>query len=158
MTFSRQFKALAKISAFFATTWATVGAVIGAIWGPSAIGGTVVAAAANFAMMYGLVGGIAGATTALLVARVESGRNIGDVPTWRVATWGVFGGSAPAVLFGVLGLLAGAPIAAVLPLVGLSVLSGTLGGAVAAASSTAAKAVQLPQPASQPGLPGGTSQ
>ncbi len=153
MAFSRQFRALLRIAGFFAGTWAAVGAAIGALVGSAATGETVLAAAIRFALMYATAGGIAGTTTAWLAARAETGRQLLDIPTWRLAAWGVLGGVAPAAIFGFLGLIAGAPVSGVLPLLGLGVIGGGVSGLIAGSASAAAKRVRPSEPDPTPRLP-----
>ena len=154
MTFSRQFRALVRITGFFAGVWATVGAVVGALTGPSITGESVFSAAIGFALMYGTVGAIAGAATALLTARAETGRQLGQIPTWRLAAWGVVGGMAPAVLFGTLAFfIGGASVGELLPRVGLGVVSGGVGGLVTGSASAAAKRARFPESDQAPRLP-----
>ena len=143
MLVSRQFRALARIAALFSGSWAAVGAVIGALGAPSLTGETALVGATSFALMYGTAGGIAGVATALLVARAEVGRQVSDIPTWRLAAWGVIGGVVPVALFGVLGLVAGASLSAVLPLLGVGVIGGGISGTIAGSASAAAKRAQL---------------
>jgi hypothetical protein len=141
---SKQFRALGRITALFAFVWATVGAVLGAVAGASVTGESAAAAMMGFAFMYGTVGAIAGATTSLLTARAETGREVGQVPTWRLATWGVVGGLAPAVLFAALGfVVGGAPLSELVPLLGMGVVSGAFGGLISGAASAAAKRARL---------------
>ncbi len=150
---SKQFRALGRITAFFALVWAAVGAVLGALAGPSVTGESAIAAAMGFAFMYGTVGAIAGATTAFLTARAESGRQLGQIPTWRLATWGVVGGLAPAVLFAALGfLVGGTPLRELVPLLGLGVVSGGVGGLISGSASAAAKTARLSE-SKEPRLP-----
>ena len=153
MTFSRQFKALLRIAGFFAGIWAVVGAAIGAFVGSTATGETALAAAIRFALMYATAGGIAGTTAAWLAARVERGRQLREIPTWRLAAWGVLGGAAPAAMFGFLALIAGAPVSGVLPLIGLGVLGGGVSGLIAGTASAAAKRVPSSDPDTTPRLP-----
>jgi hypothetical protein len=89
--------------------------------------------------MYGCVGAIAGLTTALLIARAEHGRDAGSIPTRRMTAWGTLGGVAPAALFGVLGLVAGAPPSAIWPLAGVAVIGGCIGGLITRSTSRAAQ-------------------
>ncbi len=140
---SPQFRALARLSTLFAGMWALVGGLLGAFRGADLIGETPVSAALRFGIMYGLVGAIAGIVTSLLVARVERNQSVRDLHVGRIAAWGVFGGLAPPALMGTLGLIAGAPLIAVLPLVGLCVISGALGGVASASAVTAAKRAAL---------------
>jgi hypothetical protein len=153
MAFSKPFKALLRIAGFFAGTWAVVGAAIGALVGSTATGDTALAAAMRFALMYATAGGIAGTTTAWLAARAETGRQLHDIPTWRLAAWGVLGGAAPAAIFGFLALVAGAPVSGVLPLLGLGVVGGGVGGLIAGSASAAAKRVRPSDPDTVPRLP-----
>ena len=154
MAFTRQFRALCRISGFFAGAWATVGGIIGAIWGPKVLGGSALGAAMTLAFPYGLIGGMAGALTVLVIARSESGKDIGQVPTWRVAVWGVVGGVAPAVLITGAGLFFGAPAGALLPLVsGLGIMGAVVGGVVSAVASAAAKTERLSTGEQSPQLP-----
>jgi len=153
MRFTRQFQALLRISAFFAAAWAAVGGIVGALAGPTVIGGSILGAAATFAVPYGLIGGMAGALTVLLVARIEAGKDVTHVPTWRFAVSGVVGGVAPTTLLSALGLLLGAPLAAVLPLLGFGILGGALGGALCAGASAASKADGLSRGDQQQQLP-----
>lgn len=154
MVFSRQFKALLRIASVFAGTWAAVGVAIGALAGSAATGESAMVSALRFALMYATAGGIAGATTAGLVASTESGRQLHDIPTWRMAGWGVMGGVAPAAIFALLGLVAGTPLSGVLPLLGLGVVGGGVSGMIAGSASAAAKAVRPPAPDTTPMLPG----
>lgn len=153
MAFSRQFKALLRIAGFFAGTWAVVGAAIGTLVGSAATGDTAPAAALRFALMYATAGGIAGTTTAWLAARAETGRQLREIPTWRLAAWGVLGGVAPAAIFGFLALIAGAPVSGVLPLLGLGVVGGGVSGLIAGTASAAAKRVRSSNPDTAPRLP-----
>ena len=103
--------------------------------------------------MFGAVGGISGITTALLLARGESGRQINEVATWRVTPWGFLGGFAPAALFTLLALMFGAAASAVVPLLVLGLISGGIDGTISGSASAAAKRVELPEPDDQPKLP-----
>ena len=137
MSFSKQFRALGRITVLFAGVWATAGAVLGAIAGPSMTEDATLIAAAKFAVMCGLIGAIAGPTTALLIARAEAGHHVAEIPKQRLTMWGIAGGIAPAALFAALGfLVGGASASQLLPLVGLGVLSGGLGGFVSGAASS----------------------
>lgn len=144
--FSTQFRALAKFATLFAGVWALVGGALGAVRGAALTGQSVGAATLNFAVMYAVVGAVAGIVTALVVARAEKNRSVHELSAGRVAAWGVLGGSAPAALMGTLGLLAGAPLTAVLPLAGLGVIGGAIGGFGSASAVTAAKRAALRAP------------
>jgi hypothetical protein len=153
MAFSTKFRALGRITAFFAGLWAAAGAVLGALAGPALTGESALAAAVGFALMYGTVGAIAGATTAFLIARAETGRQLGQIPTWRLAAWGIVGGMAPAMLFATLGfVVGGASVSELLPLLGLGVVSGGAGGLISGSASAAAKRARLSEN-NEPRLP-----
>lgn len=144
MAFSRQFRALWKITGVFAAVWAAVGGIIGAIRGPDIIGGPIIGAAITLAVPYGLFGGMAGAMTVLLAARSGSGKDIRQVPAWRVGVWGAIGGIAPPLLLSGIGLVFfGASVSAVLALLPLAVVGAGVGGVISLAASAAAKAERL---------------
>ncbi len=145
---SRRFKALFKIAGLFSSLWAALGVLVGLLGA-----GTTPSTILTYGIMYGAVGGISGIVTALLVARAESGRSIQEVRTWRVAGWGIAGGIAPAALFSALGLAFGAPASALLPLLGLGVVGGGLGGIVSGSASVAAKRAALADGDTPPELP-----
>jgi len=135
MQLSRQFRALGRMAAAFAVVWGTSGGLLGFTVGPSAIGGTAVSAAITFAIAYAVGGGIAGISTALLLSLLEAGRDVARIKPQRLVTWGVIGGVIPAALMSTLGLLAGAPIARVWPLVSIGVVGGLVGGLVLGSAS-----------------------
>lgn len=143
MALSRQLAALGKTAGFFALAFGAVGVAAGLI-----TGGPVWTLAGGYAAL----GGMSGTFTGLMVARSESGRQIEEVPTWRMAGWGIVGGAAPAGLFAVLGLAFGTSASALLPLLGLGGIGGLLGGAISASASAAAKRNQLEAGATSPGL------
>ena len=91
--------------------------------------------------------------TALILARAEAGRKAHQLSTRRVATWGMVGGVAPTTLFGLLALVFGAPADSYLPLMGVGIISGGIGAAVAASASAAAKRASLNAAAAQLRLP-----
>jgi hypothetical protein len=153
MSLTNQFRALARLSTLFAGAWAVVGGLLGAFRGAELIGESAGSAMLSFAFMYGLVGAIAGIVTSLLIARAERNRPLRELHTGRVAAWGVLGGLAPPALLGTLGLLAGAPLVAILPLAGLGVVSGALGGVASASAVTAAKRAALRESDPVPRLP-----
>jgi hypothetical protein len=62
----------------------------------------------------------------------------------RLALWGVVGGLGPPLLFGVLGLLFGAPATVYLPLAGLGVVSAVMSGALLTTAVGAARRRALP--------------
>lgn len=152
MALSRQFKALLRIAGFFAGTWALVGAAIGAFVGSAGTGETALATVVRLSLMYATAGGIAGTSAAWLAARAETGRQLRDIPTWRLAAWGVLGGVTPAATFGFLAFIAGAPISGVLPLIRLGILGGGVSGLIAGTASAAAKRVPSADPEAAPRL------
>lgn len=134
MPVSRQYKALRKIVGFFGAVWGALGVVVGGAsvgWAPRTL--------ASFGITYAIAGGITGIVTALILARAESGKSVEDIPVWRVTLWGMLGGLAPAVLFGGLGLVFGAPSGAMAPLLSLGVVGGGLGGVITGSASALAK-------------------
>ena len=148
MDFSRQFKALGRIGGLFAAAWAAIGTLVSFF-----TGGPFLASLLTYGVMFGLVGGISGIATALLIARVESGHSIEQIRTWRVALAGFIGGMAPITVIALLGLLDGVSAGAVQILVGLGVTSGGVGATIAAAAAAAAKRITGSEPDDQPKLP-----
>lgn len=134
MALSRQFRALGRISGFFAAVFGAVGVVTGAL-----TVGLVPSTVLLYATAFGALGGISGAVTALLVARSETGRSIEDMPTWRMTFWGLLGGAAPAAFFALLGLIFEGSPEVLQPLLGLGVLGGGLGGVISGSAAAAAK-------------------
>ena len=153
MAFSRQFRALAKVSAFFTGVWGAIGIAVGAFRGQAIGDGTLLSSILTYGLGYGAVGGISGVVTGLLLARAESGRRIEEVATWRIAGWGVIGGLAPAALFGLLALVFGATASQLLPLLGLGIVGGGVGGVISASASATAKRAALAEPEAPPELP-----
>ncbi len=152
MAVTLQFRALAKLSTLAAIAWAVIGGLLGAFRGAAIIGESPLSAALRFGFMYAIVGAISGIVMSLLIARAERRRSVGELHAGRMAAWGILGGLAPPALFGALGLLAGAPLMAVLPLAGLGIVGGALGGVGAASAVTAAKRAALREPTSPPQL------
>ena len=152
MQLSRQFRALGKIATAFATVWGISGALLGFSVGPSAIGGSATSAAATFGIAYAVGGGIAGISTALLLSLLEAGRDVAQIKPRRLVTWGVIGGVIPAALMATLGLIAGAPIARVWPLLNIGVVGGAVGGLVLGSASAITRK-RTPTPVfGQPGM------
>jgi hypothetical protein len=105
-------------------------------------------------IIYGCVGGITGAVTALLIGRAEFGRRIDELPTWRMAAWGFLGGIGPAVFFGSTGaIFFGASASEVLGLLGAGLVTGGVGGAISGSASAAAKRAALSERETHPELP-----
>ncbi len=144
MAFSRQFRALIKLSALWAIPWTVLGVAGGLLrWFTSpelasitSLGGWLV----GHALAYGALGWISGLYLGLLFARVGRGGRVDGLSPLRVAFLGALGGAAPPVLFAALGMLFGAPTVALLPLLGLGALSAV--GSVMLASSTQAAATR----------------
>jgi len=143
VAFSRQFRALAKVSAFFAAAWAAAGSLIGALGGVSVAGGAA-AAAYTLGVVFACVGGITGAVTALLVGRAESGRDLSELRAWRVASWSVLGGILPATWFSSMGVLFfGASAAEVVGLLTTGLVSGGVGAIISTSAFATAKRSSL---------------
>jgi len=153
MAFSRQFRALGKITGFFAAAWGVVGVLVAALSGVGADGGAVLASMYTLGIIYGCVGGITGAVTALLIGRAESGRRVDELPSWRIALWGLLGGIAPAVFFGSIGGVFGATVSELLGLLAAGLVSGGFGGVISASASAAAKRTALSEREAPPELP-----
>ena len=153
MQFTRQFKALARVTALFSGVWAAIGGIMAALQYLTNPEGSLLAQIATHLVMYGALGAISGMATALILARTEAGRRVEDLPTPRVATWGMLGSAAPAALFGLLGMVFGAPAGSYLPLLGVGIVSGAIGATVAASASVAAKRGSLNPGNAKPRLP-----
>jgi len=152
MQLSRQFRALGKIAIAFAAVWGTSGGLLGFTVGPSAIGGTAISAAVTFAIAYAVGGGIAGISTALLLSLLEAGRDVAQIKPQRLVAWGVIAGVIPAALMATLGLIAGAPIARVWPLLSIAVVGALVGGLVLGSASAITRK-RTPAPVfGQPGM------
>jgi hypothetical protein len=139
MALSRQFKALGKITAFFAATWGAVGVATAAF-----TTGLTSSSLLAFGVAFASAGAISGMATALILARAESGRRVDDIPRWRAALWGVLGGGAPAAVFGTLALLVAGQPSAIVSVLGLGLLGGTIGGTISIAAHAAARRAKLP--------------
>ena len=150
---TRQFKALARITALFSGAWAAIAGILAGLRYLTDRDGSLLAHVGTDMIMYGAVGAISGTVTALILARAEAGRQVEQLPTARVATWGMIGGAAPAALFGLLGLVFGAPADSYLPLMGVGIASGGIGAVVAAAGSVAAKRGSLRAADAKPRFP-----
>ena len=147
MAFSRQFKALIRIGTLFAGAWGVLGTVLSML-----TGGPFVSSLLTYGAMFGVVGGMSGIGTALLVAKGESGKEVGEVPVWRVTSWGFLGGFIPGALFSVFALAVGASDV-VLPLLAVGVFSGGVGSALSGTAAVAAKRVGSGDAEEQPKLP-----
>ena len=145
---SRQFRALGRIGAVFGAAWSVIGTLVSFF-----AGGPLLPSLLTFGVMFGLVGGISGIATALIVARAESGRSVEQMRTWRVALAGFIGGSAPITVISLLGLLDGTSPGAVQILVWLGIISGGVGALIAASAASAAKRIAGSDSTDQPKLP-----
>jgi hypothetical protein len=135
MLFSRQLRALLKLAVLWATPWTLVGIGLGFYrWVTTphlpAESASLVGWLAAHAVAFGTLGLISGLGVGLLLARAERGRQVEQIRPRRLALWGIIGGLAPPLLFGMLGLLFGAPRTVYLPLVGLGVASAAISGAL----------------------------
>ena len=153
MIFSRQFRALARIAVSFAAAWGVVGSAIAVLARGSDPDNSLLAWVATHALMFGAVGAISGLVSGLVLARAEAGRRVEHLATWRIAAWGVIGGLAPSLLFGLLGLVFGAPASSYVPLAILGLVSAGTGGAFAASAVAVAKRTALVDPEETPRLP-----
>jgi hypothetical protein len=144
MPFTRQFRALLKLSCLWAVPWVVLGAIVAvARWVNSpdlhssvpSLGGWVL----DHALGYGSLGLISGLYLGLLLARLERGRQVESVSPRRVVLWSVIAGAVPPFLFAGLGLIFGAPAIVYLPLVGLGILSAGISGAIATTALAAVR-------------------
>jgi len=142
MTFSRQFRALLRLTGLWALLWTVLGAAVGILrWvtGPdelstvSSLGSWIL----GHAVAYGALGSISGLYLGIVLARFEHGRRVEQVSTRRIALWSALSGAVPPLLFAGLGLVFGASSAMLLPLLGLGVVS-AIGSGVIATSAHAA--------------------
>jgi len=147
MAFSRQFKALVRMGTFFGATWGVIGTFVSMV-----AGGPFVPSLLTYGAMFGVVGAMSGIGTAVLVARGESGKELGDIPVWRVASWGFLGGFLPGALISLLALAVGASDV-VVGLLSVGLFSGGVGGALSASAAAAAKRVGSGDSREQPELP-----
>jgi len=136
---SRQFKALGKITAFFAGVWGAVGVVTAAL-----TAGVASSTLLAFSVAFASAGAISGLATALLVARGERGRRFEEIPAWRSTLWGVLGGGAPAAVFGILALLFAGNPSAIVSLMGLAAFGGVIGGTITTSAHVAGRQGELP--------------
>ncbi len=142
MAFSRQFRALLRLSALWAIPWVALGLVVAVgrwIADPDvrSTAGPLQTWLVGHGLAYGALGVISGLYLGLLLSRLERGRQWESVGALRLGLWSGFGGAAPAILFAALGLLFGAPLVLLLPLLGLGIL-GAAGSVVLATSARAA--------------------
>lgn len=93
MPFSRQFLALTRLSLWFGGTWAAIGGAIAVVTRSADPDGNLLRWVATHVTMYGTLGALAGIGTGLLLARAEKARRVEDLPTRRMAVWGILGGA-----------------------------------------------------------------
>ena len=152
LALSRQFKALGRIGGFFAGAWGAIATFVGMFGGGTIHPSFFLPSLLTFGVMFGAVGGISGIGTALLIARAESGRELGEVPIWRVTFWGFLGGFTPGALFALLALTLGATDVLGL-LLAVSLFSGGIGSAISGSAAAAAKRIGHGDHEDQPRLP-----
>jgi hypothetical protein len=147
MAVSKQLAALLRTGALFAALWWVVSTVVSVI-----VGGPLIGSALTYGAMFGLLGGISGVTTALLVAKGTSSASPSQINPWRFAAFGFLGGCLPILGITALGLVSGASASAITLMLGLGFGGGVFGGVVAAGAAAAAK--RLPaNDADRPELP-----
>ncbi len=152
MALSRQFKALGRIGGLFAGAWGAIATFVGMFGGGTIHPSWFLLSLLTWGIMFGAVGGISGISTALLIARAESGRELGELPVWRVTSWGFLGGFIPGALFALLALTLGWTDVLV-PLLWVSLFSGGVGSAISGSAAAAAKRVGPGDREDQPKLP-----
>ena len=152
LAFSRQFKAIGKIGGFFAGVWGAIATFVGMFGGGAFHPSYLLPSFLTFGVIFGAVGGISGICTALLIARGESGRELSEVPTWRVTFWGFLGGFTPGAIFTLLALTLRATDVLGL-LLAVSLFSGGVGSAISGSAAAAAKRVGSGARDAQPKLP-----
>lgn len=142
MVFTQQFHALLKLAGLWAVPWTALGAIIAVgrwLTNPElqstvqSLGSWVL----SHAVGYGALGLISGLYLGLLLARLERGRRVEQVPPRRIALWSGLAGAVPPVLFAGLGLVFGAPSVVYLPLLGLGVISAVISGTLATSTLAA---------------------
>lgn len=148
MALSRQFKALSKIGGVFAGAWGAIATFVGMFSGGAIHPSFFLPSLLTFGVMFGALGGISGISTALLIARGESGGQLAEAPIWRFTLWGFLGGFMPGALFAILALVLGAPDVLGL-LLAVSLFSGGVGSAISGTAAAAAKRVQPGAPVAQ---------
>jgi hypothetical protein len=134
MALSRKLAALFRTGALFAALWWIVFTLVSVI-----AGGPLIESALTYGVMFGLLGGISGVTTALLVAKGASSDRPEEIKPWRFTAFGFLGGALPILGITALGVFAGTTGAVVPVMVGLAVGGGIIGGAVAGGAAAAAK-------------------
>lgn len=138
MDFTRRFRALGRVSAFFGVAWGMLGTALEVL-----LGGPLLGSLLHFGVMFGAVGTLSGILTGLVLARGEAGHTVADLPTWRSVAWGFLCGFAPAVvMLGIIAALGPTPGVAV-PLLSVGSVSGGATAAVAAWISRDAKRTEL---------------
>ena len=152
MSLSRQLKALGRIGGFFAAAWGAIATFVGMFGGGAFHPSYFLPSLLTFGVMFGALGGISGISTALLIAKGESGRKVHEVPIGRVTLWGFLGGFTPGAAFALLALTLGATDVLGL-LLAVSLFSGGVGSAISGSAAAAAKRVGAADRDDQPKLP-----
>ena len=152
MAISRQFKALLRIGSFFAVAWGAIATFVGMFGGGGFHPSYFLPSLLTFGVIFGALGGISGICTSLLIAKGESGREVGEVPLWRVTLWGFLGGFTPGAVFTLLALTLGATDVLGL-LLAVSLFSGGVGSAISGSAVAVAKRVGSGARDAQPKLP-----
>ena len=160
MIFTRQFRALLKLSMLWAGAWALAGLAVGVhTWTPPT-DPTLARFQLSFpgwllvhGLVYGAVGVISGVAANLLIARMERGRRVAEISVARAAMWGSLGGALPLTLFGALAAVFGIPEGSLLPAIGLGVASAGISAAVGASAVSVARREAVESGRSTPRLP-----
>jgi hypothetical protein len=142
--FSRQFRALMKLSLLWTMPWALIGVILAvATWhsqsDPVRLYVGVRGWLAMHAFMYGTVGAISGIAAGLTLARAERGKAISTMSARRTYLWGAAGGLIPLGLFGASVAIFGEFTVALLPSFALAICSALLSGGVAASALVASR-------------------
>jgi hypothetical protein len=133
MLFTRQLRALMKLAVLWSVPWTLAGLAVGIYRWVTTVHlptdpGSLLGWLATHGLAFGTLGLISGLDVGLLLARAERGRRVEQIKPGRLVLWGVIGGMGPPLLFGLLGLLFGAPSAVFPPLAGLGIVSAAISG------------------------------
>jgi hypothetical protein len=158
MPFTRSFRALLRLTGLWALPWTGVGLLVGVVrWAlaPELRAGTTTLFGwlLNHAVAYGALGLISGLYLGLLLAQVAQGASWAKLPRRRVALWSAVAGTAPALFFGALALVFGAPSTVFLPLAALGVVSGVGSSLLATSTHAVTAAPSLTPDNASPRLP-----
>lgn len=158
MPFTRRFRALLRLTGLWALPWTAVGLLVAVVrWAlaPELRTGTTTLAGwlLNHAVAYGALGLISGLYLGLLLAKVAHGASWARLSRRRVALWSAVAGTAPALFFGALALIFGAPRAVFLPLAALGIVGGVGSSLLATSTHAATAAPSLASGDATPRLP-----